>query len=99
MTRSANRAANRRRAATAAALAALTPAQQHDLEQKLGHVFADRTILLEALQAAGNGVLQLGERKIEDGNKRLAMVGDAILQLAILMDWFKDGESRREFFF
>ncbi|PVH77294.1 ribonuclease III [Cadophora sp. DSE1049] len=95
MTRSANRAANRRKAASAAALAALSPEQQHDLEQKLGHVFADRTILLEALQAAGNGVHQLGERKIEDGNKRLAMVGDSILQLAVLMDWFEEGESRQ----
>lgn len=96
MTRSANQRAHRkRRQAAAAAAAAVLPAEHHhDLEQKLGHTFADPTILQEALQAAGNGVRQIGDRTIEDGNKRLALLGDSIMTLVLLRGWYKDGESR-----
>ncbi|KAG4442918.1 hypothetical protein IFR05_001622 [Cadophora sp. M221] len=103
MSRAANRARQRKKKAEcAAAAAASTPtalgiltAREHELQLKLGHVFADPTILLEALQAAGNGVSRIGERKIEDGNKRLAMLGDSVLSLAFLRDWFKEDESRK----
>ncbi|KAH9215222.1 ribonuclease III domain-containing protein [Leptodontidium sp. 2 PMI_412] len=97
MTRSANqRALRKRRQAAAAAAAAVLPAEHHhDLEQKLGHAFADPTILQEALQAAGNGERQIGDRTIEDGNKRLALLGDSIMTLVLLRGWYKDGESRK----
>lgn len=95
MTRSRNKKAQLAHAAAQQAL--LTTTDYHNLEGKLGYIFADRTILQEALQAAGNGVTKIGERKIEDGNKRLAMLGDSILQVALLKDWFIEGESRRKF--
>ncbi|KAG4427505.1 hypothetical protein IFR05_017012 [Cadophora sp. M221] len=72
----------------------LSNLQQRELQRKLGYVFVDSSILLEALQAAGNGVSQIGGRKITDGNKRLAMLGDSVLQLALLDDWFVGGDSR-----
>ena len=68
-----------------------------DLERKLGHVFSDPNLLWEALQAADNGVIQIGDRKIDNGNKKMALLGDAILQLALLNDWFESGESRSMF--
>ena len=63
-----------------------------DIQRKLGYVFVDPSILSEALQAAGNGVSQVGGRKIMEGNKRLAMLGDSVLN-----DWFMGGESRGRF--
>jgi hypothetical protein len=77
-------------------LKAVPESNRHDLERKLSHIVIDPNLLWEALQAAGNGVIQIGDRKIEDGNK-LAMLGDTILQLAVLNDWFGSGESRSEF--
>ena len=41
-----------------------------------------------------SSVIQIGDRKIEDGNKKMAMLGDTILQLAVLNDWFKTDTSR-----
>jgi len=78
-------------------LKALSDSERADLERKLCHIFADPNLLWEALQAAGNGVALIVERKVEDGNKKMAMLGDSILQLAILKDWFGSGESRSEF--
>ena len=65
-----------------------------DIQRKLRYVFVDPSILSEALQAAGNGISQVGGRKIMEGNKRLAMLGDSVLQLALLNDWYMGGESR-----
>jgi hypothetical protein len=73
---------------------ALSDSNRRDLERKMGHTFHDPNLLWEALQAHGNGVVQIGERKIEDGNKKMAMLGDTILQLALLNDWFDSGTSR-----
>jgi ribonuclease III len=78
-------------------LKALPDSNRHDLERKLSHIFSDPNLLWEALQAAGNGVIQIGDRKIEDGNKKMAMLGDTILQLAVLNEWFESGDSRSEF--
>lgn len=73
---------------------ALPDSNRHDLERRLGHIFENPNLMWEALQAAGNGVVQIGDRKIDDGNKKLAMLGDTILKLAILRDWFVSGEPR-----
>jgi ribonuclease-3 len=78
-------------------LKALPDSNRHDLERKLSHIFTDPNLLWEALQAAGNGVVQIGDRKIEDGNKKMAMLGDTILQLAVLNEWFESGGSRSKF--
>lgn len=75
----------------------LPEAHRHLLERKLGHIFEDPNHLWEALQAHGNGIKYIGDRKIEDGNKKLAMLGDCLIKVAILNDWFESGESRRTF--
>ncbi len=67
---------------------------RQQLEQKLGHTFAKPDLLWEALQADGNGIGQIGDRKVENGNKKMAMLGDSVLQLAVLRDWFSSHESR-----
>jgi hypothetical protein len=50
------------------ALKAVPESNHHDLERKLSHIFIDPNLLWEALQAAGNGVIQIGDREIEYGN-------------------------------
>jgi ribonuclease-3 len=75
-------------------ICALPDSNRHDLERLLGHIFDNPNLMWEALQAAGNGVVQIGDRKIEDGNKKMALLGDSILKLAILRDWFTSGKTR-----
>lgn len=78
-------------------LSRLSNDYEHDIQLKLGYNFIDKSILLKVLQASGNGVSQVGNRRITDGNKRLAMVGDSVLQLVVLDDWFIREESRGQF--
>ncbi|MCJ1279640.1 hypothetical protein MMC21_007464 [Puttea exsequens] len=67
----------------------------HALENIIGHRFNDPTILWEALQAAGSGLQSVGTRHFADGNKRLALLGDAVLKLALIDDWYGGVGSRR----
>lgn len=95
MTLTATQKARRKAAREAAAF--LPPKHHPELEHKLNHTFADPTLLQEALQTKGNGITQIGDRKIEEGNKRLALLGDSVLSLALLRDWYGEGERRRKF--
>jgi ribonuclease-3 len=67
---------------------------RRELETKLSHKFANPNLFWEALQAHGNGVEKIGERKTEDGNKKTAMLGDSVIQLAILNKWLESETSR-----
>lgn len=50
----------------------------------LGYEFNDPSLLWEALQAPGSGVLfSAGRRFTNEGNKPLAAIGDALLSLYI----------------
>ena len=76
------------------------------LQSKLGYTFKNPQYLWEAVQArgsvshpdevpsAGTERHSAGLQKFPDGNKRLALLGDTILKLAILEDWYKGQESR-----
>ena len=64
------------------------------VEATIGYHFAEPLILWEALQATGNGIRSAGTRRFADGNMRLAVVGDAILKLALLEEWYVGTESR-----
>ncbi len=75
----------------------LPDSNRHDLERKLGHIFLDPNLLWEALQAAGNGVVKIGDCKIEDGNKKMAILGDTILRPAVPNDWHGSRKPRSEF--
>lgn len=58
------------------------------VEDVFGYTFADQSYLRLALTAAG------AEEDNWDGNRRLAMVGEAALQLAVLDVGYQEGASR-----
>lgn len=58
------------------------------------HEFNDPSLLTESLQAAGSQITFAGTRAIPDGNKRLALLGDTVLKLALLDHWYERGGSR-----
>ncbi|KAL2040771.1 hypothetical protein N7G274_006229 [Stereocaulon virgatum] len=66
------------------------------VENIIGYKFNDPLILWEALQPAGSGVTFAGSRRFLEGNKRLAMLGDAVLNVALLDDWYGGAGSRRQ---
>lgn len=70
--------------------------QKVDIVQKIiGYKFADRSLLWEALQAAGSDERNLGTRQISvDGNKRLAYIGDALIRLAMAEAWYTRRQER-----
>ena len=61
----------------------------------IGYNFTDQWLLWEALQAAGEPTKLVGTRHIDtDGNKRLAIIGDAVIKLAIAEKWYASTEKR-----
>ena len=67
-----------------------------EVEEKLGYPFQNPEILWEALQAPGSIGGNLPGRDLTDGNKRLALLGDAALKLVLLKRWYREGGSRGE---
>ncbi|KAI4266327.1 MAG: hypothetical protein L6R38_008818 [Xanthoria sp. 2 TBL-2021] len=63
----------------------------------IGYAFRDRFLLWEALQSAGSPVLLAGGRNIPNGNKRLAVLGDTVLQLVLVEQWYAGGQARVAF--
>jgi ribonuclease-3 len=55
--------------------------------------FHDSDLLEEAFLAAGVSVSSAEIKGPMKGNKRLALVGDAVLRLAVLDDWIESGTS------
>ncbi|CAD6584555.1 MAG: hypothetical protein ASARMPRED_001799 [Alectoria sarmentosa] len=77
------------------------------LQRKIGYNFKNAQYLWEAVQAPGS-IVRSGEvegagterhsrgfQRFPDGNRRLAVLGDTVLKLALVEDWFK-GEGSRE---
>ena len=69
-------------------------AKLENAQAAMSYRFTDPHILWEALQAASSGVHSAGNRVIIDGNKRLAMIGDAILKLVLLENSYARGDPR-----
>lgn len=76
------------------------------LQTRLDYKFRDVGLLWMAVQAPG-AVLRSGEAvgdaterhsvgfvRIPDGNRRLAILGDTVLKLALVEDWYEGSESR-----
>lgn len=59
-------------------------------QQRLDYHFKNSALLEEAFRAAGASVSRADIEGPKDGNKRLALVGDAALRLAVLDEWFED---------
>ena len=74
-------------------MAALHSAVQ-GTEAVLDYTFNNPNLLWEALQEAGSNVLSIGGRRIQNGNKRLAVFGDIVLDLVLANDWYQGIEPR-----
>ncbi|KAK7189020.1 hypothetical protein DPSP01_004127 [Paraphaeosphaeria sporulosa] len=59
-------------------------------QNHLPYHFKDCSLLEEAFLAAGASISRSDVEGPEKGNKRLALVGDAALRLAVIDDWYKD---------
>lgn len=70
-------------------------ASTDDLENTIQYHFTDKALLQEALLTSGNdhpcNAVEVGK----PANKRLALVGDAVLRLAIVDHWWEEGETSR----
>ncbi|KAI1757214.1 ribonuclease III domain-containing protein [Xylaria castorea] len=55
-------------------------------QQILNYKFQNENLLWEALQAPGSNIAELDGRKLTQGNKSLASIGDAIITLVIRCD-------------
>ena len=77
------------------------------LQGRLRYRFKNAQFLWEAVQAPGSIVRSgelacagterhsVGFRRFPDGNRRLAVLGDTVLKLALVEDWYKDGRTVR----
>lgn len=61
------------------------------LQDKLGYHFINLNLLDEAFIAAGAPVSRSDVEGPIQGNKRLALVGDAVLRLCVLDEWYPNG--------
>ena len=76
------------------------------LQSITGYKFRNAQLIWEAVQApgsitrvgqtvhAGTTRHSLGFERLPDGNKRLAVVGDTALKLALCEDWYASDEAR-----
>jgi ribonuclease-3 len=64
------------------------------VENVIGCHFTDPNKLWEALQAAGSPVQFIGSRRISDGHKRLALIGDSVLKLALISHLYVGTDSK-----
>ena len=62
-----------------------------DVQAIIDYHCQDTDFLWEALQACGTHCDCTGMPTPPDGNKRLAVVGDAALKLALMEDWYHTG--------
>ena len=76
------------------------------VENRIGYPFQNATFLWEAVQAPGS-IVRSGEVlgagterhstgfvRFPDGNRRLAVLGDTVLKLALVDDWYRGGGVR-----
>ena len=77
------------------------------VQNRLGYNFKNAEYIWEALQAPGSIVpssevegkksksQSVGLQNFPDGNRRLATLGDAVLKMVLVEDWYKMEGSRR----
>jgi len=64
------------------------------VEGRIKYQFQNQLLIWEALQAPGSSVQLIGDRRIVDGNKRLAVFGNIALLMALGVDWIGGGEPK-----
>ena len=62
-------------------------------EDIISYQFNDRDLCWEALNVAGSGVTQSGERTFPNGNKRLAVLGDSVLATVLCEPWYRNNRN------
>ena len=63
------------------------------LQNQLQYSFNNVDLLQQAFIAAGAAKQRPDVEGDVSGNKRLALIGDAVLRLSVLEEWFPSGES------
>lgn len=63
------------------------------LQSRLQYSFNNANLLEEAMTAAGAAVSDPNTDGPVSGNKRLALIGDAVLRLSVLDEWYPNGGS------
>lgn len=71
-------------------------ADTESFQNHLNYHFKNCSLLEEAFLAAGASVSRSDVEGPEKGNKRLALVGDAALRLAVIDEWYKDNSEPGE---
>lgn len=66
----------------------------HACEEVLGYRFRNPWLLWETLQANGSLVCFMSLPRYEEGNMRLAILGDKILDFLLAMKWYPTFEKR-----
>ena len=66
----------------------------HSVETILGYIFQDPNICLEAIHVPGAMITGFYDRNLSQGNKRLALVGDAILRAVLMTKRYATGDSK-----
>ncbi|KAK4902789.1 hypothetical protein LTR27_000728 [Elasticomyces elasticus] len=68
----------------------------HAVDTIADYRFRNPFLLAEALHALGDDPdpVNIGNRVVEDGNKRLAWVGDSVIDLVFRTQWYPGDESR-----
>lgn len=73
------------------------PSQQlciETLQYQLEYTFTDPLLAWESLQLAGNGNVSLAPGRFAmEGNKRLAIVGDAIIDAILARKWYSTDQG------
>lgn len=63
------------------------------VETIIQYSFNHTALLWEALQCSGIAFDSEGQTVPPGGNKRLAIIGDAVLRLALAEDWYKGSDT------
>jgi ribonuclease-3 len=67
------------------------------IDDIIGYHFNRETLRNEALLAAGASVSRKDVQGPVQGNKRLALVGDAVWRLVLLDGWYPEGSNIGEY--
>jgi hypothetical protein len=70
-----------------------------EVQSILDYHFSNPQILLDALKAAGAGFNSQHNISAQDGNKRLAQVGNVMLKAILVDDWYNSSDGRGMFEF
>lgn len=68
--------------------------RQLEVQSIIGYNFNSPKHLYEALRAARDRQANVGNECLADGNRRLAMIGDAAMKLALSLTWYETHDSR-----